>query len=86
VHPDGPVGQHLSTGDDPCESHGLLTERVAARHDELDRLQIQALQLQHRAPSGWTVNPAEHDWTLEADADDWGGGGSEGFSAPVPLQ
>ena len=36
-------------------------------------------------PPGWTVNPAEHDWTLEADAPDWGGGGSEGFSAPFSL-
>jgi hypothetical protein len=33
-------------------------------------------------PPGWTVNPATHDWMLEKDADDWGGGGSEGFSAP----
>ncbi|HSO69122.1 MAG TPA: hypothetical protein VLQ67_05735 [Arachnia sp.] len=33
-------------------------------------------------PPGWEVVPAEHDWMLEADADQVGGTGQDGFMAP----
>ena len=32
-----------------------------------------------RHPPGWTVTPAERDWTLEADAESMVGGGFDGF-------
>ena len=38
------------------------------------------LSLKH--PPGWTVTPAERDWTLEADAGDMGSSGQDGFSSP----
>jgi hypothetical protein len=33
-------------------------------------------------PSDWTVTPADHDWTLEADADEWLSTGQEVFYPP----
>ncbi|HSN43089.1 MAG TPA: hypothetical protein VLR88_03425 [Propionibacteriaceae bacterium] len=39
-----------------------------------------SLSLNH--PPGWTVTPAEHDWTLEADAGVMESSGQDGFSSP----
>ena len=33
-------------------------------------------------PPGWRVIPANHDWTLKADANDWLSRGQEGFVSP----
>ena len=33
-------------------------------------------------PPDWTVTPADHDWTLEADADDWLSTGQDMFTSP----
>jgi hypothetical protein len=37
-------------------------------------------------PSNWTVRPADHDWTLAGDADDWMSSGHEAFILPYEIR